>query len=104
MLNFSWSIGGAFNMGVIPPDVMLKSVYDTDNDGIVDYAEGLNDGASIVISAAEVQEVIDRTTVLTGVVNPNGVVTGKLGQLYKDIALNIFYRCVSDGTQIWTVV
>lgn len=38
---------------------MTKAVYDTDNDGIVDAAEGLNDGTNTV-TAAQAKEAYDR--------------------------------------------
>lgn len=39
---------------------MLKSVYDTDDDGIVDKAEAVDDGAGNSTTAAQVKEAYDR--------------------------------------------
>ncbi len=39
---------------------MLKSVYDTDDDGIVDKAETVDDGAGNSTTAAQVKEAYDR--------------------------------------------
>ena len=38
---------------------MLKSTYDTDNDGIVDKAETIDDGAGNSATAAEVKAAVD---------------------------------------------
>jgi len=42
---------------------------------------------------------------LTGIVNPNGVVTGLFGQKYHDTAAGIWYACDSNpsGT-VWSVL
>src|SRR3989344_2426329 len=40
---------------------MTKAVYDTDNDGIVDKAESVDDGAGNATTAAQVKEAYDRS-------------------------------------------
>jgi hypothetical protein len=42
-------------------------------------------------------------TVLTGAGNPNGVVTGTLGQTYYDSTHGLFYKCSVAGTT-WVVI
>jgi len=39
---------------------MLKSVYDTDDDGIVDKAESIDDGAGNSATAAEIKDAVDK--------------------------------------------
>jgi hypothetical protein len=81
---------------------MLKSVYDVDTDGIVDDAEGLDSGAGHTMSA---QVVVEKLSFLEGVGNPNGKVTGRQGQTYRDTNNGILYRCVSAPTgTVWSVV
>jgi hypothetical protein len=40
---------------------MLKSTYDQDDDGIVDKAEGIDDGEGNSATAAEIKEAVDNT-------------------------------------------
>ena len=42
---------------------MLKSTYDTDNDGIVDKAEQLDDGSGNTCTAAEAKEAYDKRAI-----------------------------------------
>jgi len=44
---------------------MLKSVYDTDDDGIVDKAESIDDGAGNSASAADIKDAVDKRHSLT---------------------------------------
>lgn len=47
---------------------------------------------------------ITKTTVLNGVGNPNGLVSGFQGQTYRDIGNNVFYKCTTDSTTNWEVI
>lgn len=40
---------------------MLKSIYDTDGDGIVDKAESISDGLTVNITALEIKDVVDKS-------------------------------------------
>jgi len=42
----------------VPPDVMLKSVYDTDDDGIVDKSESIDDGEGNQASASDIVDAV----------------------------------------------
>ena len=53
--------GSMVDSGVSSSDVMLKSVYDTDGDSIVDGAEQLDDGSNTV-TAADARNHIDDST------------------------------------------
>ena len=89
--------------GVTDPDLMLKSVYDTDNDGIVDAAESVNDGAG---NSATALEVVNQVLILTGAGNPNGITSGSLGQRYWDTINTRWYMNTDNpgpGTT-WRVV
>jgi hypothetical protein len=41
--------------------------------------------------------------VLSGHGNPNGHVTGVLGQMYLDLDIDIFYICVQNNSKVWIV-
>lgn len=42
---------------------------------------------------------------LTGVVNPNGVVTGAFGQTYRDTSDGLWYKCDSNPSgAVWSIV
>ena len=62
---------------------MLKSTYDTDNDGIVDKAEELDNGASSTL------KVVDAT-------NPELKFTDKNGKVFK-----VIYDSSSGDDQVW---
>jgi len=81
---------------------MLKAVYDTNNNGIVDKAEALSDGVSI-LTFLEVYTHISDTKTLEGPGNPNGAVTGAVGQTYRDSVSGFFYKN-DDGGTVWSVI
>ena len=86
-----------------PGDIMSVSVYDSGGTGRVDNASNTSDGVNIS-SAAEIRESIDRNLVLTGMGNPNGIITGYIGQTYKDLTNNKFYACQADASTSWNLI
>ena len=55
--------GGGGGGSVTDPDVMKKSVYDIDNDNIVDKSKSLDDGQGNVKTAEEVKNHIDNASI-----------------------------------------
>lgn len=92
-----WILLGSSNAGD-----MLKAVYDTNDNGIVDRAEALSDGV-LSITFMELYNYISDTKVLEGPGNPNGVVTGAVGQTYRDTVSGFFYKN-DDGSTVWSVI
>ena len=57
---FYFFTGSAWEMLPTNAGDMLKSVYDTDNDGIVDKAETIDDGVGNSATAADVKDAVDK--------------------------------------------
>ena len=86
-----------------PQDIMNTLVYDPTGSGRVDNSSNVSDGVN-TSTAAEVRDSIDRNAVLTRTGNPNGVVTGYVGQTYKDLTNGKFYKCLQDATTNWLLL
>lgn len=67
---------------------MYKAVYDTNDNGIVNAAESVNDGLGNVASATL---VVQQVVILQGPGNPNGGTSGTLGTRYWDTINSKWY-------------
>lgn len=102
-------VDSAIQNGDLPSDAMLKSVYDTDTDGIVDQAErieitvrvrssdypsGLTKGTVVYIGGA----TGNRPYVLKASASSEATSSKTLGILTADIAANADGQCAVSGT------
>ena len=72
---------------------MYKAVYDTNDNGIVNSAESVNDGGG---NSASATLVVQQVVVLKGPGNPNGVTSGTLGVRYWDTINSKWYLNIDN--------
>jgi len=98
---------------------MLKSTYDTDNDGIVDKAESIDDG-TYSATAQEIKDAVDKRHTagsetlggsLAGTVSDARLASGndadkpaspEVGDVYIATDTDKVYKCISAGT--WSLI
>lgn len=58
-----------------------------------------------IVKTGDVRVRYGEDAAIDGIVNPNGIVTGFLGQSYRDTAAGLWYKCDSDPTgTVWSVI
>lgn len=56
------------------------------------------------LTIRKLPNILPPPTYITGIGNPNGVVTGVGGQIYRDTGSGVYYICQADGSDVWDVL